>query len=285
MTPKRRAILTVDFEDYRWHKLRDYTGKPQQGYPAEVEHQLDLLLELFTLCEARATFFSVGRLAAELAPSAWQRIVSEHTVGCHSFEHYSVREQGFEKFQSDLYAAKRALENVSGTEVVSYRAPYFSSDGCDPWFGESLAAGGFRVDSSVRIGSPPPNFQGTMPLAGGQGAVLEVPLPSIGIGPKRLTIIGGTYFRLFPLKVIQGLLSRCEAQGFLPMVYLHPYDVDSTAPPLEYSDGRNWTRSALDRLRHYGRESVADKLRGLSRTYNFQAVETVLTHQPEKAAD
>lgn len=282
---KRRAVLTVDFEDYRWHKLRDYTGQPQPSHPAEVERQLDMLLELFALCDARATFFSVGRLAAELPSSAWQRITREHSVGCHSHEHESVRHQGPRKFRRDLGAAKSALEDVSGNSVVSYRAPYFSSDGCDPWFGESLAEAGFRVDSSVRIGSPPVGFRGTTLLAGGQGAVTEVPLASVGFGSKRLTVIGGTYFRLFPIALVQRLLSRSEAQGFIPVVYLHPYDVDPTAPPLDYSDGRSWTRSALDRLRDYGRESVADKLRALARTYDFQSIESVLTHRTEKAAD
>ena len=43
-------------------------------------------------------------------------------------------------------------------------------------------------------------------LAGSDGAVREVPLVSLGRGGKRLTVIGGTYFRLLPAPVCLRLL-------------------------------------------------------------------------------
>jgi peptidoglycan-N-acetylglucosamine deacetylase len=277
MTHQRRKLaMTVDFEDYRRQELRDHLGEPRPANPAEVEQQLDMLLELFDRLGAQATFFSVGRLTGELNPSVWRRIVARHRLGCHGHEHQRVFALGRDGFRDDLHQAKLTLEDASGTAVDSFRAPYFASDGTDPWFGEVLAAEGFRIDSSRRLGAPPPDFAGTYQLDGAGGQVLEVPLPSIGYGPKRLSVIGGTYFRLLPLRLIRGLLERTEQQGFLPIIYLHPYDIDPDAPPLAYPRWGYWRHKAGGWMRRIGRGSAAAKLRALTDTYEFESLEQLL---------
>jgi len=272
---RRPAIMTIDLEDYRRQELRDHLGLPQPANPREVERQLDIVLELLDICDARATFLAVGRLAAELSRSVWPRIAARHRIGCHGHEHERVARQGPGRFREDLRAAKAELQDAAGVPVVSFRAPYMSSDGCDPWFGEALASVGFRLDSSRRLRRPPPGFHGTLPVPGTGGEVTEVPFPCIGFGEKRLTIIGGTYFRLLPLPVITHLLARCERRGFVPLVYLHPYDVDPDAPPLAYPRGY-WRQRAGDRMRRTGRTSAASKLRALARRYAFQPMESLV---------
>ncbi len=273
MTKENRAILTVDLEDYRRQQLRDHVGNGQSPNPEEVERQLDMLLDHFEAIGARATFFAVGRLTRELRSSVWSRIVARHELGCHGDEHERVSSQGPEKFSKDVRRAKASLESASGRSVRSFRAPYFSSDGCDPWFGETLASAGFTFDSSRRIGRPPEHFRGTFPLPGSDGTVKEIPLPSIGFGPKRLTVVGGTYFRLLPLRTIESLLARARAQGFVPMVYLHPYDVDPAAAPLAYPGRGYWTARAGDWVRRQGRKHALAKLRALAQTYAFEPLE------------
>ena len=43
---------------------------------------------------------------------------------------------------------------------------------------------------------------------------MEVPLAAIGPGSKRLTVIGGTYFRLLPLRWIVSLLEWARGGSF-----------------------------------------------------------------------
>ena len=278
----RRAILTVDFEDYRRQELRDHLGIPQPPNPVEVEKQFDMLIDLLSSCDVRATFYSVGRLTACLKATVWQRIAVRHRIGCHGYEHERVSKQGPAMFHEDTHAAKCALEDASGAPVVSYRAPYFSNDGCDPWFGEVLAKEGFRVDSSRRINASRLREIGdTFWVPGAEGSTIEVPLPSVGVGAKRLTVIGGTYFRLLPLAVIRRLLERAEQDGFTPIVYLHPYDIDPTAPRLAYPRGRYWMRRGGAWIRRQGRETAGAKLRALSEIYNFEPVESVLSTSSE----
>ena len=275
---QRHCILTVDFEDYRRQELRDHLGVAQPPNPDEVLHQLDLLLEMFEQNDARATFFSVGRLANELPPKTWQIIASRHRIGCHGFEHDHVRKMGPERFLTDLQKAKRILEDVCEQDVISYRAPYFSNDGCDPWYGECLAQAGFKIDSSKRVSKMPDNTRWTYPLQGSADRVIECPFPCVGIGSKRLTVIGGTYFRLMPINVIQYLLRRVEKSGFIPMIYLHPYDVDPDAAPLAYPQHGHRMSRLGDRMRRTGRATVAAKLEKLADTYSFIPVEDFIVN-------
>jgi hypothetical protein len=282
MKPTRRpAFLTIDVEDYRSICLRDCGVPSPVMHPAELEREVDVLLELFDDIAAVATFFCVGRLATDLAPSVWERIAGRHPIGAHSFDHQRVRQQGPRRFALDVRRTREALEDVSGQPVLSYRAPYFSNTGCDPWFGEELARAGILIDSSQRLLRAPRGFRGTMPLEGSGGEVTEIPLASVGFGGTRVSIIGGTYFRLLPLTMIRRLMELAEAQGFVPMVYLHPYDLDPEAAWLDPAGvPRAWALRRGDVLRRAGRSTAAAKLRALAEIYKFGALESILQPTP-----
>jgi peptidoglycan/xylan/chitin deacetylase (PgdA/CDA1 family) len=275
---KPRGFLTIDFEDYRRQELRDHIGSPQPPNPREVSYQLDLLLELLGELRISGTYFAVGRLVCELGSSTWKEITARHRLGCHGYEHLRTRHMGPGRFREDLYRGKALLEDASGQPVKSFRAPYYSSDGCDPWFGEALARAGFEISSSRRLASLPAGSNGTVSVPGGAG-LIEVPLPAIGFGEKRLTVIGGTYFRLLPLRLIEALLRKIEAKGFIPIIYLHNYDIDATAAPLSYPGGRYWRQRAGDYVRRSGRETAASKLRELARHYQFMPLESLLERE------
>jgi peptidoglycan-N-acetylglucosamine deacetylase len=274
---RQLAFMTIDLEDYRRQELRDHMGDPQSPHPREVSYQADLMLRLLDDVKVRATFFAVGRLARELDPALWREIADRHEIGCHGQEHIRVDQLGPRRFLQELHAAKAALEDRVQKRVVSFRAPYFSVDGCDPWFGRSLAIAGFKLDCSMRMRAVPAGFAGFLALPGSGGAVLSIPLPCLGFGAKRVTVIGGTYFRLFPIRLIELLLRQGAQHGFLPMVYLHPYDADVAARPLEYPRLRFARDTIADRVRRGGRASVARKVRALVRAYSFRPVETVLS--------
>ena len=269
--------MTIDLEDYRRQELRDHMGDPQLPHPREVSYQADLMLRLLDDVKVKATFFAVGRLARELDPALWREIANKHEIGCHGQEHIRVDQLGPERFLQELHAAKAALEDRVQKRIISFRAPYFSVDGCDPWFGRSLAVAGFKLDCSMRMRAVPAGFPGFLALPGSGGAVLSIPLPCLGFGAKRITVIGGTYFRLFPIRLIEFLLRRGTQHGFLPMVYLHPYDADVAAKPLEYPRLRFMRHTFADRVRRGGRASVVRKMRSLVRHYSFRPVETVLS--------
>ena len=151
----------------------------------------------------------------------------------------------------------------------------FSAEGCTSWFGDVLARAGITLDSSFRCHNAPRGFSGRFALPGSSGTVWEVPLPCIGWGSKRLTVIGGTYFRLLPLPFIVRLLERGARQGFVPLVYLHPYDIDASADPITYPARRldSLLPRAADRVRRIGRDTAAKKLYALAKIYEFHPIE------------
>ena len=274
---RQPAFMTIDLEDYRRQELRDHMGDPQPAHPREVSYQADLMLRLLDDVKVKATFFAVGRLARELDPALWREIANKHEIGCHGQEHIRVDQLGPERFLQELHAAKATLEDRVQKRIISFRAPYFSVDGCDPWFGRALAAAGFKLDCSMRMRAAPAGFSGFLALPGSGGAVVSIPLPCLGLGAKRITVIGGTYFRLFPIQLIEYLLRKGAQNGFLPTVYLHPYDADVTARPLEYPRLRFVRYTLADRVRRGGRAGVARKVQALMRDYSFRPVETVLS--------
>ncbi len=272
---RRPALLTIDLEDYRRQELRDHRCGNEPAHPLEVERQLEVLLQILDSINTRATFLVVGRLAKELAPSIWCEMVNRHLIGCHGHEHLSVRKLGPRRFARDLQNAKSVLEDSAGRAIVTYRAPYFDADTCDPWFGEILARMGFTIDSSRRLRPQQGNFTGSYSLPGSAGRVQEVPLASIGSGRKRLTVIGGTYFRLLPLPLIVSLMEWANSRQFNTLVYIHPYDFDSQALPLDFgSVGHLWPRLG-DHVRRIGRSTTGQKLRALAQIYDFQPIESL----------
>ena len=280
------GALTIDLEDYRRQELRDHCGGDPSPNPLEVERQTELLLQLLADCDARATFFSVGRLVHELSPATWRSILAAgHRVGCHGYEHLRVYRIGPERFARDLKDAKSALEDAIGEAVVSHRAPYFSADGCDPWFGSILADAGFRLDSSHRISKMPEGYTELAPLAGAGDAVREVPLFAWGPGYKRLTVIGGTYLRVLPISVCRKLVEFARRRRFIPMVYLHPYDVDPHTDPLDFGSGLRVRDRMRGRLHRLGRATAGAKLKALCADYAMQPIEDLFLFQEPASSD
>jgi hypothetical protein len=268
--PRRSALLTVDLEDYRSIRLRDHGQRVPPWDPVEICRQVNILLGLFSSLRASATFFSEGRLARLLPADMWREIALHHDIGAHGFSHERVWQQGERVFSEDLRRTRDALAEVSDREIVAFRAPYFSIPGSEPWFGEVLARNGIRFDSSMRLFSPPKGFRGSLSMPGSDGEVMEIPLPGVGFGHRRFTIIGGTYFRLLPASAIIALLTLAEQRGFIPMIYLHPYDVDPEAEVLEGA-GTEEPMSARwgDRMRRVGRGTACEKLRIVAATFDL----------------
>jgi peptidoglycan/xylan/chitin deacetylase (PgdA/CDA1 family) len=273
------VALTFDIEDYRRQETRDLVVETALANPAEVSSQLATILDLLQSLDVNATMFVVGRLAEELPAQFWRRLVDEgHLLGCHGYEHARVDGLGAERFRTDLLRGKEALEQIAGCAVSSYRAPYFSAEGCAPWFGEELASAGFTVDSSIRCSYETSPLGGFCDLEGSSGAVLCAPLPKVRLFGKSLTVIGGTTFRLAPLSMIIRSLDLAHEKGFVPTIYLHPYDLDPAADRLGLSAFALADRAG-EEARRFGRSGVADKLIALANHYDLMPLEQLIEHR------
>ena len=97
----------------------------------------------------RATFFILGWVA-ERYPGLVKEICTRgHEVACHGYAHKCIFNQTPKEFREDVRKAKAILEDLTGTEVIGYRAPTYSITRETLWALSILFELGFQYDSSI----------------------------------------------------------------------------------------------------------------------------------------
>jgi len=172
-------ILTIDLEDYfQVHAFSDVIKYDDwSNYECRIERNTDRLLEILNEatqnskfktqnskdlsdsspcpmrsapCDSvKATFFVLGWLA-ERYPDLVRRIQKEgHEIACHGYGHKLIYTQSKKEFREDVRKAKAVLEDITGSEVIGYRAPNYSITNKSQWAFEILVEEGFKYDSSI----------------------------------------------------------------------------------------------------------------------------------------
>jgi len=139
------CLLTNDVETTSiWHNtLRDKTGFKvlKEGMPA--------LLDIYNKYDIKSTFFFTGYIA-KLFPDIVKMIIKDgHEVASHGKSH--LKENGFdvmpfERQKRHLIETKKLLEDISGLEVITFRAPALR---VNKHTAQALIETGYKIDSSV----------------------------------------------------------------------------------------------------------------------------------------
>jgi polysaccharide deacetylase family protein (PEP-CTERM system associated) len=180
-----------------------------------------------------ATFFIVGETARDHPDLVKAIHRAGHEVASHSWDHRRVHAHTPASFRDDVRKSKDLLEQLTGDEVVGYRAPTFSVDLGTGWALDELAEVGMRYDSSVypvrhdRYGVPAAP-RGPFVARGRGRTLLELPPMTLRVPGANLPVGGGGYFRLFPLAVMAGGVRQTVRQCRPPVavLYFHPWEFD-----------------------------------------------------------
>jgi polysaccharide deacetylase family protein (PEP-CTERM system associated) len=234
-----RNALSIDLEEY-YHgmEFEAAVGHDRARHlPSRVEWSTDRVLDLLERTGTRATFFVVGTVA-EAHPALVRRVArAGHEVACHGYAHELVSRQTRETFRDDVYRAKPLLEDLTGQEVLGYRAPNYSIGHAQRWAWDVLLEQGFAYDSSIypirhdRYGDPEaPRFP--YEVAGNtEHRLLEFPIATLRAGGVNWPIGGGGIFRLFPTLLFERALRYVNTrEGKGVMFYLHPWELDPHQP-------------------------------------------------------
>ena len=204
-------ILTFDIEE--WYVEKAFRGGRAFRY-REFDETLAKVLDELDRLGIRGTFFCVGKLASDF-PDVVRRIASRgHEIGCHSYVHVWVNKMTEEILHEDTTDALKALEDVVGQKVTSYRAPAFSITEKNPWAIQVLAECGIESDASIfpgprDFGGYPSFPQDTPCKIEYRGAVLkEYPIGMMSVAGRKIAYSGGGYFRLIPYWLISRTMSR-----------------------------------------------------------------------------
>jgi len=197
-----RNIFTIDVED--WFQVENYASVIERDRWPElelrVEANVDRLLALLAAKDVRATFFILGWVA-ERVPELVRRVArAGHEVASHGWSHRPIWNLTREQFAQEVRRSRELLCKLSGQDVTGYRAPTFSITRETLWALESLAAAGYRYDSSIfpvhhdRYGIP----DAPLAIHRRDEGLWEVPLSVFQAGSLRLPVAGGGYLRLYP---------------------------------------------------------------------------------------
>ncbi|MCB1797320.1 MAG: DUF3473 domain-containing protein [Gammaproteobacteria bacterium] len=242
--------MTVDVEDYfQVSAFERYVGRDSwDDRECRVERNVDRILELFDSHGVKATFFTLGWVT-ERYPDMIKRIVGQgHELASHGWSHVRVTQQQPAEFRQDILRTKALLEDVSGQEVIGYRAASYSIGANNLWALELLQETGHRYSSSIYpikhdlYGMPDaPRFA----FSPGNDDFLEFPVTTVRLGNRNLPCGGGGWFRLVPYAGMRWAMRRVnKIDQEAAIFYFHPWEIDPEQPRQQGIDVKT-------RFRHY----------------------------------
>jgi polysaccharide deacetylase family protein (PEP-CTERM system associated) len=207
---------------------------------------------------------------AERYPELIRDIATDgHEIACHGYSHRLVYEQSPEEFREETVRSKNLLEDITGAQVLGYRAASYSVVRDSLWALDILVELGFTYDSSIfpvhhdRYGIPDAERAPHRLTTPKGKSLVEWPLATASVFGARLPVAGGGYFRLLPYWVSRWGLESINRRELRPFIfYLHPWEIDPEQPRVP--------ASLLSRFRHYTNlGKCEERLRRLLGEFNF----------------
>ena len=267
-------FMSVDLEDY-------YCDLPFANWSRHKERVVGntkKILKLFKQNNVKATFFTLGYIA-EKFPDLIHDIVDEgHEIGSHGYSHLDLRKNSKEMIIEDIKRSIQIIQDVTGKEVLGFRAPFFSINEKSYWVFDFLKER-FVYDSSIFPVKTPlygiPNAPRTMynpttenPIKDNKnGNLIEIPLATHRIPLYgNVPIAGGFHLRFLPYFYIKyGIKSNHNSHNPV-MMYIHPKDIDPLMPKIK---GYNW-------YYYYNLKKAFKKFEKLLQDFKFSSAKNIL---------
>lgn len=252
--------FSVDVEEY-FHPTalaRHFPFSRWEGLERRSPAVIRRLLEFLDERSVSGTFFVVGWLA-EQEPEMVRSIADGgHEIASHGHEHELVGRLGPDGFRSSVRKSREVLQEVSGTDVIGYRAPSFSVVSGLEWAFDILLEEGYRYDASLfpitqhpTYGYPDAEVDPHW-IDRPSGRLAEFPATTAAVMGRRLPASGGAYFRLLPLGLVRRGLKQAAHRDAPGMFYIHPWELDDWIPEVD-APRLQMIRTFSGRRRTWGR--------------------------------
>jgi len=232
---KNKIILTFDLEF--WHEcdiIKNYLPESKEVLPDNVLESTLPLLELLESHNIKATFFVAGGVA-EKYPELIKKIHSAgHEIASHGYTHRKLENLGKDEFEKEIRLSVDLLSELIGKNPKGFRAPYFSLNNKSGWALEALENNGFIYDSSIFPLKTPlyGDSQAPVDIYKITGKIIELPVAVRTVGPVRIPIAGGFYFRVMPFFIYKNFLKSVVSKR--PVVlYFHPHELYGFVPQIK----------------------------------------------------
>lgn len=267
--------LSIDVEDwFQVENLKAVIARDTwRARQLRVERNMDRMLALMAEAGARSTCFILGWVA-ERCPDLVRRIADEgHEIASHGYAHEMLDTLPSDRFRVDVARSKAVLEDITGRQVIGYRAPAFS---IRSWAIPVLHDLGFAYDSSSFPTVAHDRYGRLDGVDGAAGLVElrpgfhEVCVSCLQVGSKGIPWGGGGYFRLLPYPVFRRGIDRICASGLPYVFYIHPWEIDPDQPRVAGVPRRY-------RFRHYvGLAQCESRFASLLRDYPWCSVADIV---------
>jgi len=277
---RRLHAFSVDLEDWYHPELVVRAGGAASAQP-RIEQATRSILSLLGKNRQRATFFVLGDLARGHPELIREIHDAGHEIACHGMSHKPLWEHDPKSFARELKQFDGVLRDVlPGAGAKGYRAPTFSLDSSTAWALDVLADHGYEYDSSIfpinnRLyglsGAPLGIYRpasADLRRHDGNGKIVEFPPTVLAVGPVRIPIGGGAYFRFLPAALWLMALRVVESNR-PAMIYVHPWECDPLTPRLPL-------RFYPKLVTYFGIKGALDKLGRLMKEFRFSRIDEVL---------
>ncbi|PUU89884.1 XrtA system polysaccharide deacetylase [Halanaerobium sp.] len=270
-----KNILTIDVEDYfQVETFKNIIDNNEwDNFELRVENSLKKVLNLINSFDYKATFFVLGWIA-EKFPEIIKMISDQgHEISTHGYGHELVYKQTKQEFKNDLIKSINTLKNITGKEILGYRAPTFSITNDSLWALDIIKELGLEYDASISPieGHDKYGIMGINPCIHTLfNGLVELPQTTIKILTKNVPVAGGGYFRLLPYWLTKMAIKKLNKNNKTAIVYLHPWEFDPEQPKIKGI-------SKLSQFRHYiNIDKTEDKFKKMLSDFNFTSIEKYL---------
>lgn len=217
---KKPLYISIDFEDIYNDYLKRLFGQTEYAVKEKFLYDSYIIIKNIikdNFKEKNLTFFTTGILGEKIPDLINQINNDGNEIGCHHYFQEDLDKTDLLTFERDLDKSQNLLSKASNSKVIGYRAPNFSINTNINTFLKIIFKY-FDYDSSIFAKSKYKI----------NNDILNDKKKEYFIYTKRKYLLnikpGGTYFRLFNSKVLLNLLDNTFKDGFVPLIYLHPYD-------------------------------------------------------------
>lgn len=220
--------------------------------PSRLVRCAELLLEALARHEARATFFTLGWIAAK-HPRVVRAITNAgHELAVLGWWPRPLAHLRPKQVREELRRSKAVLEDISGCAVVGFRAPDGSLRSGGHWAFQLLIEEGYQYDSSLC-----PTWRGRLWSARSMfphwirspsGAVLEVPPTPVRLAGVRLPRAGSESLRLLPFALTRRAVASHASTRTAAVLHVRSWEADVVQPLLRASALRRFRYSTRWRV-------------------------------------
>jgi polysaccharide deacetylase family protein (PEP-CTERM system associated) len=229
------CALTVDVEEwYHTCMVPGYVNPElRPSLPDELDRLLPELLDSLAEAGCTATFFVLGEVAVRLPRRIREIAAAGHEIGSHGYLHLRAFDRTLDSFRRDLRRSKQVLEDLIGEPVLGFRAPEWSLRCLESATLPLVEEAGFVYDSSLapyalsgRTSNP--KFFSRLAWEDGR-ELLELPPLTFG-GPLRIPAGSWPGRLVSPWRLVHAAVDHL-AQGGLPVVVVHPWEISGRPTP------------------------------------------------------